>query len=606
MRGDSERARLFTRRAVLIGAAQGGLFSLLVGRLYYLEVVEGGKYRTLAEENRVNLRLIAPPRGQIFDNKGTPLALNEQNYRVVLLPEQVDDLDALLDKLNAYVPLSDADHRRIARDFKNESELNAVLVHDNLTWDQVAAISLHTLDLPGADIDMGEVRSYPYGDATSHLLGYVGTVAAGEEDDSDSEDILAIPGFRIGKSGIEKQSDLKLRGDAGNVQMEVNARGRVVRELARNDPRPGRDIALTIDIGLQQFVYRRLGEQPGAAAVVLDVETGAVYALVSQPGFDPNLFTYGISQEDWNQLNSDEHAPLLDKAISGVYAPGSAFKPVVSMAGLEAGLLDPEATVYCPGYIDLGTYRFHCWKHGGHGNVNFVQAMAGSCDTYFYDLGRRTGIDRIQAMAQRFGFGQKLGIDLPHERTGLVPGRAWKLATQGQVWQQGETLVASIGQGYMLATPLQLAMMAARIANGGKVIQPHLIKSPKAERNNARLIGFDPGHVDLVQKAMSAVVNESFGTAYGARIADPGMAMAGKTGTAQVRHISEAERQEGVTLNENLPWKERDHALFAGFAPFGAPRYAVAVIVEHGGSGAHAAAPLARDILIECQKRKLA
>src|ERR1700677_1184475 len=241
MRGDSERARLFTRRAVLIGAAQGGLFSLLAGRLYYLEVIEGGKYRTLAEENRINLRLIAPPRGQILDSKGTPLALNEQNYRVVLLPEQVDDLDTSLDKINDYVPLSDADRKRIARDFKNDSDLNAVLVRDNLTWDQVAAVSLHTLDLPGADIDTGEVRSYPYDEATSHVLGYVGTVAEGEAEESDDEDILAIPGFRIGKSGIEKQEDLGLRGDAGNVQMEVNARGRVVRELSRNDPKPGKD-----------------------------------------------------------------------------------------------------------------------------------------------------------------------------------------------------------------------------------------------------------------------------------------------------------------------------------------------------------------------------
>jgi penicillin-binding protein 2 len=606
MRGDSERQRLFTRRAILIGAAQCGLFSLLAGRLYYLEVIEGGKYRTLAEENRVNLRLIAPPRGQILDRLGTPLALNEQNYRVVLLPEQVDDLDTSLNKISAYVELTEAERKRIARDFKNDSDFNAVLVRDNLTWDQVAEISLHTLELPGADVDMGEVRSYPYGDATSHLLGYVGTVAEGEAKEEDDADILAIPGFRIGKSGVEKQEDEFLRGDAGNVQMEVNAHGRVVRELARNNPKAGDDIVLTIDIGLQQFVYRRLSEQPGAAAVVMDTENGAIYALASQPGFDPNLFTYGISQDDWDKLNNDEHAPLLDKAISGVYAPGSSFKPVVSMAGFEAGVLDPDATVYCPGYMDLGDYRFHCWKHGGHGHVNFVQAMAGSCDTYFYDLGKRVGIDRLQAMALRFGFGQKLGIDLPHERSGLIPSRAWKMATQGQPWQQGETLVAAIGQGYMLASPLQLATMAARIANGGKLIQPHLIKRPDIEHARVKSMGFDRNHVDTVQRAMSAVVNEQIGTAYAARIMDPDMAMAGKTGTAQVRHISEGERAEGVTLNENLPWKQRDHALFAGFAPVGAPRYAVSVIVEHGGSGAHLAAPVARDILIECQKRKLA
>jgi penicillin-binding protein 2 len=606
MRGDSERQRLFTRRAILIGAAQGGIFSLLVGRLYYLQVIEGSKYRTMAEENRINLRLVAPPRGQILDRNGTPLAANEQNYRVMLLPEQVDDLDTLLDGIGNYVPLGEGDRKRITRDFRNNNDLNAIPVKDNLTWDQVSQISLHMLDLPGADIDMGEVRSYPYGEATSHVLGYVGTVAPDEvENDEDDDDVLAIPGFRIGKNGIEKENDQSLRGEAGNVQMEVNARGRVVRELARTDPKPGHDTSLTIDIGLQQFVYERLAQQPGAAAVVMDVQNGSVYALVSQPGFDPNLFTYGISKDDWDRLNNDDHAPLLDKVITGLYAPGSTFKPVVAMAGFESDLLDPDAHVFCPGYIDLGDYRFHCWKHGGHGNVNFRQAVAGSCDTYFYDLGRRIGIDRLQAMAHRFGFGQKRGIDLPHERTGLIPGRAWKLATQGHPWQQGETLVAAIGQGYMLVTPLQLATMAARLGNGGKAVVPHMLKYPGSENASMPSMNFDADQLALVCDAMSAVVNEPTGTAYGARIPDQSMAMAGKTGTAQVKRISEAEREEG-TINENVPWKERDHALFAGFAPVDAPRYAVAVVVEHGGSGAHMAAPIARDILIECQKRKLA
>jgi penicillin-binding protein 2 len=607
MRGDQIRGRLFTRRAILIGAVQTGLFSLLAGRLYFLQVIEGGKYRTLAEENRVNVRLLAPPRGQILDSKGTPLAINEQNYRVVLLPEQVDDLEASLDSLNAYIPLTDADRKRVMRDFRDDSGLNAILVRDNLTWDQVAQVSLHTLDLPGTDVDVGEVRSYPYGEVTSHVLGYVGTIAEGEaKEDGADESMLAIPDFRIGKNGIEKQYDLPLRGEAGNVQLEVNAHGRVVRELSRNNPQPGKDLALTIDIGLQQFVYRRLAEQPGAAAVVLDVGTGAIYALASQPGFDPNLFTYGISQEDWNRLNSDEHAPLLNKVISGVFAPGSTFKPVVAMAGFEADLLDIDATVYCPGYLDMGDYRFHCWKHGGHGHVNFMQAVAGSCDVYFYDLGRRVGIDRMQAMAQRFGFGQKLGVDLPHERTGLIPGRAWKLATQGHSWQQGETLVAAIGQGYTLVTPLQLAMMAARLANGGKAVTPYLSRASGLARKSWPSLGFDSDNIDLVRQAMAGVVNEPIGTAYAARIMDKSMAMAGKTGTAQVRHVSESEREEGLASNDKIPWKERDHALFAGFAPIEAPRYAVAVVIEHGGSGAHVAAPVARDILIECQKRKLA
>jgi penicillin-binding protein 2 len=612
MAGDSERSRLFSRRALLIGGVQVGLFSLLAGRLYYLEILEGEKYRTLAEENRINLRLIAPRRGQILDRSGAPLAINQQNYRVVLLPEQVEDVDDLIDKMSAFIDITENDRKRVMRDLKNESNFNAVLVKDNLSWDQVAHISIHSLDLPGTDIDTGEVRSYGYGMATSHVLGYVGTVSEKElndtDDDEENDNVLAIPGFRIGKSGIEKQYDLDLRGEAGNLQMEVNARGSVVRELARNDSKSGRDITLTIDIGLQQYVQQRLAKEDGAAAVIIDIHTGEICALASQPGFDPNLFTYGISQEDWSRLNQDEHSPMMNKVVSGTYAPGSTFKPMVAMAGLDAGILDPDAKTFCPGYLDFGTYRFHCWKHGGHGHVNLHEAVAGSCDTYFYDLGHRVGIDRIQAMARRFGLGQKLGIDLPHERAGFVPSRTWKFATHGQTWQQGETLIAAIGQGYMLTSPLQLAVMSARLANGGKGVVPYLLRKNgdhKTPGSTWPSLGLDPRHLKIVQDAMSAVLNEPIGTGYAARIKKNGLEMAGKTGTSQVRRISQIERDEGVTKNESLPWNERDHALFTGFAPVSNPRYAVAVIVEHGGSGAHNAAPIARDIMFECQMKAI-
>ncbi len=607
MARDSERARLFTRRAVLLGGAQFGLFSLLAGRIYYLQIIQGDKYRTLAEENRINLRLIAPPRGQILDRSGIPLAVNQQNYRVVLLPEQIDELPQLLDNINRYVPLAESDRKRIDRDLKNNSGLNAVLVRDNLTWDQVASISLRALELPGADIEAGEVRSYPFNEAFSHIVGYVGAVSQAELSSERPE--LAIPGFRVGKSGVEKQFNAVLRGETGNVQLEVNARGRVVRELTRQEPRPGSDVTLTIDAGLQQMVQKRVLEEESAAAVVMDVHTGAIYAMVSHPGFDPNLFTYGISQQDWDLLNKDEHAPMLNKSSDGVYAPGSTFKMMTALAGLDSGLLKPEASVFCPGYVDLGNHRFHCWKRGGHGSVNFVHGLAGSCDAYFYEMGRRIGIDKIQAMAKRFGLGQKTGIDLPYERSGLVPGRLWKMATRNSAWLQGETLVAAIGQGYMLATPLQLAVMTARIANGGYAVKPRLVTSKGEEKQLASTwpsLGLDPEHLEIVREAMAAVVMEPEGTAYGARIPDEKMAMAGKTGSSQVRRISMAERAEGVLTNDELPWKERDHALFVGFAPAVAPRYAVSVVVEHGGSGAHKAAPIARDILIECQKRHLA
>lgn len=607
MSRDSEKARLFTRRAVLIGSAQLGLLALLTGRLYYLQILQKDKFSTLAEENRVNLRLIAPPRGQILDRSGAPLAVNQQNYRVVLLPEQVEKLGPLLEGINAYVPLSETDRKRIERDFRANDGLNAVMVRDNLNWEQVAVISLHMPELPGVDIEVGEVRSYPYMEMTAHVAGYVGPISQNDKDNGRVD--VAIPGFRIGKSGVERQYDLALRGEPGDLQLEMNARGRVVRELARNEPVAGKDIKLTIDIGLQEFAQRRLAQEESAAAVVMDIYTGAVYALVSHPSFDPNLFTYGIGQQDWDKLNNDEHVPLLNKALDGVYAPGSTFKIVTALAALEGGLLNPKDSVFCPGFVDLGNHRFHCWKKGGHGHVSFVGAMAGSCDTFFYELGRKVGIDRIYETAKKLGLGSRTGIDFPHERSGFVPSRAWKMASRRQQWQQGETLITAIGQGYMLTTPMQLAMVGARIANGGYAVKPHISmpeKPLRLDQPNGPLIGFDPKHLNLVMEAISAVVNQPIGTAYSARMMDEKLTMAGKTGTAQVRRITVAEREGGVISNEALPWKERDHALFVGVAPLSNPRYAASVVVEHGGSGAHVAAPIVRDILLEAQKRNVA
>jgi penicillin-binding protein 2 len=375
----------------------------------------------------------------------------------------------------------------------------------------------------------------------------------------------------------------------------------------RHNPAPGDDLTLALDIGLQQFAQQRLAKEEGASAIVLDINTGEVLVMASQPSFDPNLFTYGISKNDWDTLNEDIRSPLLNKAIGGVYAPGSTFKPITALAALEADIVDPDARVYCPGYYELGEHMFHCWKKGGHGSVDMVEAFAGSCDTYFYDLGHRVGIDKIQAMAQRFGMGKKFDIDLPHEHGGFVPNRSWKMASRHQAWQQGETLVAAIGQGFLLTSPLQLAIMAARIANNGVAVNPHI-----AQKIGGRTVvpetwpsmGLDPDHLAIVREGMYNVVNSPSGTAYAARIMEKGLEMAGKTGSAQVRHISETEHEEGVTKNEALPWNERDHALFAGYAPVDSPRYAVAVVVEHGGSGAHVAAPIARDILRECQIRR--
>ena len=603
---DIERYRILTRRTLILGGIKAGLVSTLIGRMYYLQVIESDRYTMLAEENRINMRLVAPSRGQILDRFGVPLAINEQNFRVVLVSEQARDVERTLALLSTIVPLSDVELRRVLREIQRKRAFVPVTVKENLTWDQVAQIEVNAPDLPGASIEVGEIRSYPFQGATAHFLGYVGAVSEAE---LTGDPVLSLPGFRIGKSGMEKQHEMELRGVAGTSQHEVNAVGRVIRELTRHEGQSGRDVTLTIDIGLQQFTQDRIAAETSAAAVVMDVHTGGIYALSSSPSFDPNLFASGIDADAWKTLISNEAAPLTNKVIAGQYAPGSTFKMVVALAALESGIMGPRQTFHCPGHLDLGNHRFHCWKRGGHGTIEVVGALRHSCDVFFYEVARRVGIDRIAEMAKRFGLGGRLGLDLPGERSGLIPNRDWKLANLGKSWTQGESLIAAIGQGYVLATPLQLAVMTARLVNGGFAVEPHLTKQVEhgqSERTVWPAINVEKAHLELVKTGMYQVTNSPTGTAFRARIPDPGYEMGGKTGTSQVRRITMAERSTGVLKNEQLPWKERDHALFVAYAPTAAPRYACAIIVEHGGGGSSVAAPICRDILLEAQKRDIA
>ncbi|MFC7333437.1 penicillin-binding protein 2 [Rhodocista pekingensis] len=600
---DAERQRVLTRRTLVLGGLQAAAVSALVARLYYLQIVESDKYSMLAEENRISLRLVAPPRGLIVDRYGVPLAVNEQNFRLLLTSERAGDVDLILEQVAGLVPLGDADYRRIRRDIQRSRSFMPVTVRENLTWDQVSAVEVNLPDLPGISIDVGQVRSYPFGEATAHVLGYVGAVTEKELEGAE-DPLLTLPGFRTGKSGIERAHDLALRGTGGTVQLEVNAVGRVVRELSRNDGQPGREVALTIDAKLQHYVQQRLSAEQSAAAVVMDVHSGGIQALCSSPSFDPNQFAMGISLDLWKRLTADETSPLTNKVIAGLYAPGSTFKMIVALAALEHGIVGPDFRVFCPGHYELGSHRFHCWKKGGHGAMSMHDAIKHSCDTYFYEVSRRVGVDRIAEMARRFGLGQPTEIDLPGERGGLVPDSRWKRERLKAGWYEGETLIVSIGQGYMLATPIQLAVMQSRLVNGGFAVRPHLTRSVEGqeqERTQWPSIGVRPENLAVIARAMAAVTMEPGGTAFAQRITQPDMAMGGKTGTSQVRRISMAERATGVRKNEDLPWRERDHALFVGYAPVQSPRYAVAVIVEHGGGGGKVAAPIGRDILLECQ-----
>ena len=604
---DRDRTKVLNRRALLLASGKLGLMSALVGRLYYLQVVQADRYATLAEDNRINLRLLPPPRGRILDRTGVLLASNRLNYRVVLVSEQTPSVEATLDRLGKLIPISEQEYRKVLRDSHRRRGFVPITVRENLSWAEVARVEVNAPDLPGVIIDVGQSRHYGLGVTAAHITGYVAPVS---EDDLTGEPLLELPDFRIGRSGIERTYDLALRGSAGNSQVEVNAYGRVIRELARQDGEPGDDLTLTIDIGLQSYATERIAEE-SAAVAVLDIHNGDVFALVSTPSFDPNAFNEGMTQAAWQALLHNPRKPLSNKAIAGQYPPGSTFKMVVALAALENGVVGPDHKVTCTGEMELGDHVFHCWKRYGHGERRMVDAIEQSCDIYFYDIARRVGIDRIAEMARRLGLGQATGIDLPGEADGLVPDRAWKLAYIGSPWQKGETVVVGIGQGFLLATPLQLAIMVARLANGGVAVTPRLLRrqgKPTAAAVNVAAPAFDslglsPSALALVTRGMDRVSNSPYGTAFRARIEQPGMALAGKTGTSQVRRISKAERKSGVLKNKAKPWIERDHALFVAFAPVEAPRYAIAVVVEHGGSGARVAAPIARDILLETQRR---
>ncbi|MEO1192237.1 MAG: penicillin-binding protein 2 [Pseudomonadota bacterium] len=598
------RSRSLTRRALVIGGVQIGLLGLLGGRLYQLQVVENNHFAVLAEENRINMRLLAPPRGRIVDRFGEDLAINRRNYKIMLVREQSQDLEGTLAFLNGIVPLDEKERARLDRDLKRTRAFIPVMVAENLTWDQVSQIEVNAPDLPGVSIEVGETRIYPLRESMAHIVGYVGPVSEPELKAS-TDPLFQLPDLRIGKNGVERKYDERLRGRAGSLHYEVNAYGRTIRELAREEGQAGRDLVLSIDSRLQRFAHERLAGETAASAVIMDVHNGDLLALASVPTYDPMDFVLGLSNRTWRNLVNDPLKPLSNRSVYGLYAPGSTFKMLVALAILEFGI-GPGQTSYCPGHFTLGKSRFHCWRRWGHGHMDMVEALKQSCDVYFYEMSRKVGIARIAAMARKLGLGSPTGLDLPGERGGVIPTKDWKQEQIGKPWQIGETLVAAIGQGYVLSTPVQLAVMTARLVNGGKAVVPRLMR---AHRDDSVVVepvfpdlGIPKAHLDLVLESMDRVVNHRQGTAYKARIEEPGWAMGGKTGTSQVRRITMAERARGVIRNEDLPWHRRDHALFVGYAPVDNPRYACAVVVDHGGGGSKAAAPIARDLLLECQR----
>ncbi|WP_371157402.1 penicillin-binding protein 2 [Jannaschia sp. 2305UL9-9] len=591
-------SRQVTRRSLIAGGGMVAFGGLLVARMNHLQVDQADEFLLLAEENRIKVRLLAPARGIIFDRNGRTLAGNEQIYRVSMIREDADDVDRVITHLRGLVRLDEETLQRALREMDRRPH-QAVTLADRLTWEELSTIAVNVPALPGVTPEVGLSRVYPLGQDYAHVIGYVGRVSQRDlENEEDTDPLLQTPQFQIGKIGAERSLEGVLRGRAGSRRVEQNAAGRIMRELGRTPGSSGKDVQLTIDAALQNFTQARLGDE-SASAVVMDVRTGDVVAAVSSPSYDPNLFVSGISVPDYAELRDNDHRPLHNKIVQGLYPPGSTFKMVTLLAALEAGVSVDE-TVYCPGHLDVSNRRFHCWKRGGHGQVDASKSLRESCDVYYYEMAQKAGIDRISEMARRLGLGVEHPMEMTSVSEGLIPDREWKRTRRGEEWVVGDSLNASIGQGFVLASPMQLAVMTARIASGLD-ISPRLVRSVGGEARPSGVNGplkISRSLLDAARRGMYEVVNARGGTAGRSAFELAGMKWAGKTGTSQVRNITAAERARGVFRNEDLPWNRRDHALFVGYAPYDDPKYSISVVVEHGGGGSTAAAPIARDVML--------
>jgi len=595
----------------MLGLGAVGVFGVLGARLFQLQVLQAEDYRALSENNRFNFNMLLPERGEIRDRFGRVLAKNRQNFRLVIIPERTRKIEQTLDRVAEITPLSTKHRERIRKDVKQNPKFIPILVQDNLEWETFTAINMRLHALPGIVSEAGQGRAYPESGVFSHVLGYVGR--AGQKDIlRDDDPLLRQPTFKIGKTGIESSQEKALRGRSGTLKVEVNARGRIVREWPDPETRAmrGKDVWLTLDAELQDFAAKQFatedeGDDSGGICVI-DVITGELRTILSMPTFDANLFVSGLTQADMDQMNNDPKRPQYNKAIAGGYPPASTFKMAVMLAALESGLIDPNDHVFCAGKIKLGNRNFHCWKRRGHGKMDMRDALKNSCDTYFYDISQQIGIDAIAGVARRLGLGSSYDIGVGGGISGIVPTEQWKRDRLGTGWRMGDTLNASIGQGFVLATPIQLAVMTARLANAQKSVKPRLIIGKDMEPFDR--LDFDPAHIAYVRDAMWSVTSEIGGTAFrqrpfGTEAGLVDISLAGKTGTGQVRGISASERATGIRKNNKLPWKLRDHSIFVGFAPYDRPRFAVATIVEHGGSGSKRAANISRAVLGEALRR---
>ena len=590
----------YARRSFIIGASQLMLVGFLIRQMRQIQLNENEKYRLLAEENRIDIEIIPPLRGIIFDNKGIILAKNKENYRIRIFKDKNSNLSNIIDNFSKLIKIRDERKIQIIDKLEGKRSKSSVIIAENLNWNEFMKVVVNLPSLPGVVPEVDLRRFYTHKDFLAHLLGYVGSISSKDlEEISKDDPILQIQDFKIGKVGIEKALDKYLRGQVGLSKYEVNASGKIIRKLGEQPSMSGKDIHLTIDSNLQKFSMLRIKEY-SASVVVINLSNGGISSMASNPSYNPNKFVEGMSQDDWNILLESKNQPLANKAISGNYPPGSTFKMIVAIAALEANLIKPEEIFECNGFYEIGERKFHCWKYSGHGSTNLTKGIEESCDVYFYQLAERVGIERIAKIAKKFGIGTPPELPLTGISKGLIPSKSWKKINKKQQWVTGDTLNSGIGQGFTLSTPIQIAIMTARIATGFE-IKPNLIKAIDGRPSiydKKNTLGIKKSTLDIIRNAMFGVVNSKKGTAFNSRSINKNKILVGKTGTSQIRQISEEERKKGIIKNKNLPRNQRDHALFTGYAPFNNPKFSISVVVEHGGGGAKVAAPIARDILL--------
>ncbi len=586
------------RRMFITGSLKFFIMIGLVSRLFFLQVKENKKYLTLSDKNRIREWKLAPVRGEFLDYFGNIIAGNFEAYQLHIIPEQVENFRYVIYRVKDLLELSDKQFKKILKKKNEIKPWETLIVSDNLSWNKFSKINNHLYDLNGVKPVISISRNYPYKENFTHLIGYVSQ--ANENDIETNEQIKKnfVPGLKVGKVGLEKSFENDLIGTNDIERYEVNAYGRRISQLEFQKGERGKTIKLTIDTEIQKLTNKLLKDQAGSICV-MDIYTGSIIAMHSSPSFDPNLFVFGISQDDWQLIRNDPMKPLVNKTLQGNYSPGSTIKPIVALSALENGIINPNFTVKCNGKTEMYGQTYHCWKKKGHGFMNLRNAMKQSCDTYFYEIARRLGVDKLSVTAKKFGLGEKVFGDLfDIEKKGLIPNKEWKKNALGKGWLLGETIITGIGQGYIQTTPIQLCLMTAQIANGGHKIYPKIIVDEDNYDNiNDKYTPLyeNSKNIKIVQDAMFGSTNEVMGTSYRSRIDDPKYQFAGKTGTAQVKKITEKDRELDLKTFE-IPYEERDHALYIAFGPYKNPRYALSIIVEHGGNGSTTAAPMAKKL----------